>query len=85
MVNLRARSVSIKLQCLNADIILTEHADSLWSMPEPNTLSRRLFNLNNYTDYIEQIDTNIIGINDIDFYVEFITIGMDGQEFLMDK
>jgi hypothetical protein len=28
---------------------------------------------------------NIIGVPSIDFYIEFKTIGMDGQEFLMDK
>jgi hypothetical protein len=33
MVKLRARSVSISIQCLNADIFLTEHTTSRWRMP----------------------------------------------------
>lgn len=86
IVKLRIRSVEIVLRAINADITITKHSNSLWTTAqEPNTFSRKLTNLNGYTEYIEKLRVASVGVQAVDFHAQFRIVELDGQAVLMDS
>ncbi len=78
-IRLRAKLVSIRLQCLNADLSLKKHQESLWSEVDSSTIVRSLHGVKNSSEYVEKLQIKTLGISKLDFVVGIQTELIDGK------
>ncbi len=82
-IKIRAKSVSLELECLTpgVDLCVKKHQNSLWEKPDglaSSKLMRKHYGLNNSTSYVEKLRVVSHSIDDLTLKVTVITSLMDG-------